>query len=549
MRKAFKKLLGKHQLIGLIAIGLYLSSTATAQDKTYPIKTTAKPDDLKTYEVNNADGSINLLFIKKGKKNQIYANYIFDKSLNLVKETEEELDVEQVKKKSDTWGSSWAYIAGYGGIGGIIRDSVLSVENNMTGGLVLMTGYIGWTSTRNPMNGQAITSQGFVARQKVKVKDEETGFKLTMIGFQTDAPAEYFSSGKSVSNFGGSMGRDIGFAGQKRVASSTGDVMVISTILTMGKVDKATGERMYGNNFKFLAQRFSAKTLEKISETPFAFKYSYAKLYDQPATDESNDMLLIFAPTHGDTKPFHNPNKNEYAYMRIGVDTKIKETVMFNSPYGRLNNLQIYNLGDETVIMGTSKAGNESKYASFVPFKGDDDQLVVVRIKNGQTPVVKATAIKSLKIELSRFAANDAIKTTDNQVWVTGQHFVQKDADPAKWGNIYAFGIGADGGIVQHLILQQTEKMSEKSPAPVSLQKLSDGSFLWSTYEFTKKGNMYPKYAKISNGNLGAVVYPGDKQYVVNDKFPSYLSPDKKELIYFGNTEDNKQLWLHKLTF
>lgn len=532
--------------LGIMVSCLFVSAMLSAQDKTYPIKTSAKPDDIKTFAVDPADGKISMLFIKKGKKHEVYTNYQFDKNLNLTAETEEELDVAQAKKKATSWGGNLSFVLGSGSIGGIIRDSVLSVDNNLLGGLVLMNGYIGWTSMRNPMNGQVISSQGFVYREKVKVKDDATGRKLMMVAYQTDAPAEFFATGKSVSNFGNSVGRQVGMDGQKKVSSSSGDVMVVSFINTAGLKDEATGERIYGSEFRFLAQRYSAKNLQKVAETPFEFKYSSRKLFDQPATDGSNDMMVIFAPAGGVSKAYSNPNKNEYEYIRIGVDTKIKERTKFTSPYGRLNNLYIYNFGDETVIMGTSKAGSESKYADFVAFKGNDDHLVFIRIKNGQEAIVKATPIKSLAIEISRFASNDAIKTTDNQVWITGQAYEKKDNDPEKWGNIYAFGISPDGSISKHLVLPQTEKTSEKAPSPLSLTKLNDGSLLWSAYEITKKGNLYPKYAKITNGSLGAIVYPGDKKYVVNDKFPLYISSDKKELIYFGNTEDNKQFWLHK---
>lgn len=554
MEKSIQKFKSGVKNFGLMATCLFTTVTAIAQDKTYPIKTTAKPDDLKTYEVSEANGNINLLFTKKGKKNEVYTNYVFDKDLNLVTETEEELSIEQVKSKSSFW-SGWSK---YINKSGIIRDSVLSVENNMLGLLTLKTGYIGWHtwSYANPAGGTTtVSGVGFVEREKVKVKDDATGRRLQMVAYQTDAPAEFFATGKSVSStIGMSTGGTIagktrgGFDNDKRVSSITGDVMVVSCINTLGLKDKTTGEMIKGANIWYVAQRFSAKTLQKITDTKFEFQYSTKMLYNQEATDDSHDILLIFAPTHGGVKPYFAPNKSEYEYIRIGVDTKIKERVKFISPYGRLNSLQIYNFDDETVIFGTSKAGREDKYADFVAFKGGDDHLVTIRIKNGQEPVIKATPMKNLGIEIQRFASKDVVKTTDNQLWITGQANNQKDAekDPEKWGDIYAFNIAADGSVVKNLVLPQVEKKSEQAAAPVSLIQLNDGSLLWNTYEYTKKGNMYPKYAKINNGNLGAIVFPGDKKYVVNDMFPFYLSSDVKYLLYFGNTEDNKQFWLHK---
>ncbi|WP_293300049.1 hypothetical protein, partial [Pedobacter sp. UBA4863] len=456
----------------------------------------------------------------------------------------EELDMEQAKKKSTFWSDFFNTSSS-----GIIRDSVLSVENNILGNLVLMTGYIGWRSMelQTPTGKKHITDQGFIYREKVKIKDDASGRRLTMVGFQTDAPSEFFSTGRTMSNWDMSNSKTYG-NGQKRVSSSSGDVMVVSCVNTLGMKDPATGEKIFGTNIRYVAQRYSAKNLQKIAETPFDFKYSYKKLYDQPATDGSNDMLMLFAPTHGGVKPYFAPNKSEYEYLRIGVDTKTKERTKFISPYGRLNNVYIYNLNDETIILGTSKAGNEDKYADFTSFKGNDDQLIVIRIKNGQKAVVKATAMKSIGVELSRFSANGAIKTAENQVWIAGQAFEKKENDPEKWGNIYAFNISTDGSLVKNLTLPQVEKASEKMASPVYLLKLNDGDLLWAAYEITKKGNMYPKYAKISNGNLGTVIFPGDKKYVVSDRYPMYISPDNKELIYFGNTEDNKQLWLHKQT-
>src|SRR5690606_749828 len=105
------KIRNKIPLIKLSAVTacLLISATLSAQDKTYPVKTTAKPDELKTYEVSETDGSINLLFTKKGKKYEIYTNYVFDKDLNLVTETEEEMDVEKAKKNYSTFGRGLSF--------------------------------------------------------------------------------------------------------------------------------------------------------------------------------------------------------------------------------------------------------------------------------------------------------------------------------------------------------------------------------------------------------------------------------------------------------
>jgi len=531
--------------LGIMASCLLVSAMLSAQDKTYPIKTSAKPNDLKTYEVNEANGNISILFTKKGKKNEIYSNYVFDKDLNLVSETEEEMDVEQAKKKLVTSGSVTGYILGIGSMGGIIKDNVLTVENSIVGAMTIKKGYIGWGAIRNPMNGQMIYQEGFFARETVKPKGDN-GRRLIAIAFQTDAPGEYFSDSKSFGGRSFTTSKTAATGRAKLLSDATGDVVVVSTLNTIGTKDPTTGEKIFGSNFKFLAQRYSAENLELKAETAFEFPFSYEFLFKQEATDGSNDILLIMAPGMGATKKYSNPNKNEYVYLRIDIDTKIKERVMFNSPYGRLNNLCAYNFGEETIIMGTSKAGNESKFASFVPFKSDDNQLVIIKIRSGQEPIVKATPINSLAAPIINFAANDALQTTDNQIWITGQVYEKKGNDPEKWGNAYAFDIAPDGSISKHLVLSQTEKTSEKAASPISLTKLNDGSLFWNTYEYTKKGNMYPKYAKITNGNLGSVVFPGDKKYIVNETFPFYVSSDKKYLLYFGNTEDNKQLWLYK---
>src|SRR6218665_264089 len=119
----------------LMASCILTSAFIYAQDKTNVVKTSVKPGDMKTYTVKE-DGSINLLFSRKGKKHELYFNYGYDKDLNLVTETEEELDIEKAKKNFSQ--------SGIIGINyessGIIRDSVLSVENNKLGQLVLMTG-------------------------------------------------------------------------------------------------------------------------------------------------------------------------------------------------------------------------------------------------------------------------------------------------------------------------------------------------------------------------------------------------------------------------
>ncbi|TZF85879.1 hypothetical protein FW774_02065 (plasmid) [Pedobacter sp. BS3] len=124
---------------------------------------------------------------------------------------------------------------------------------------------------------------------------------------------------------------------------------------------------------------------------------------------------------------------------------------------------------------------------------------------------------------------------------------LREDTKPRRSDN-YGFVIDAQGNIKAHYVFPQTEPASEKASAPQLLSVLNDGSVLWATYEYTKKGNKYPKYMPITNGKAGSIVYPGNKQYVINDKFPVYLSSDKTTLFYLGNTTDDKQLWLHKVS-
>lgn len=528
----------------------FTATALYAQDKTYLIKTSIKPDDLKTYEVTE-DGSINLFFTKKGKKHEVYGTYVFDKSLNLITETEEEMDIEQAKKKLVTSGSVTSYILG-GSMGGIIKDNVLTVENNATGFMNIKKGYIGWGATKHPMTGAQIYQEGFYARETIKPK-ADNGRRLMLVAFQTDAPGEYFSDSKSVT--GGSTYNNTHAGGKGRMLSeASGDLLVVSVINTIGTKD-ANGEKIFGANIKFLAQHYSAETLEMIAETSFEFQYSYELTARQQATDGSNDLLLIMAPGMGATKQYTNPNKNEYVYLRIGKDTKIKEQIAFTVPYGKLKNVAIGNNGNETLIFGTSEAGNEKKFASFVPTnKQKDDQLVVVSLKDGK-PVVNSLPVASLNSITkggsayagSGLSITNILKLTDGSYAISGQGFQTKDI--TIYGDNYAFAISNDGKINAHYVMPQVEGSSEKMASPHTLAELDNGILFWGTYEVTKKGNLYPKYVKIDKGTLGTVVIPGDKKFVVNDKWNAYLSADKKALIYFGNTEDNKQFWLHKVEF
>lgn len=518
-----------------------------AQDKTYPIKTSVKPDDLKTYEVNEADGTINLFFTRKGKKHEVYGTYVFDKDLTLVTETEEEMDAEQAKKKLVSYGSVTSYVLG-GSMGGIIKDNVLTVENNATGVMNIKKGYIGWGATKHPMTGAQIYQEGFFARETIKPK-ADNGRRLSLVAFQTDAPAEYFADSKSVT--GGSTHSHTQAGGKGRLLSdASGDMLVISVINTIGTKD-ANGEKIFGSNIKFLSQHYSAETLEMVAETPFEFQYSYELMARQQATDGSNDLLLIMAPGMGATKQYSNPDKNEYVYLRIGKDTKIKERVAFTVPYGKLKNVAICNNGNETLIFGTSEAGNEKKFASFVPTnKQKDDQLVVVLLNEGKSSVTSLPVASLAGITKGEspyagtgLSVTNIVKLDDGSYILSGQGYQTKDI--TIYGDNYAFAIGSDGKINAHYVMPRLEGSSEKMASPHTLADLKNGTVFWGTYEVTKKGNLYPKYIKIDKGVPGPVVFPGDKKYVVNDKWQAYLS-DKNELIYFGNTEDNKQFWIHK---
>lgn len=534
-----------------VILGLPLFSLS--QEKIYPIKTNAKPSQLSTYKVDEANGRIDLLFVKKEKKADLYATYAFDKDLNLVEEKEEELEIEQAKKKMINWGSTTSFALG-GTMGGIIKDNVLSVENNLTGVMSLKKGYIGWTAIKNPMNGSVIMDQGFIARETVKPTTTDNR-KLSLVAFKTDMPGEYFSEGRSLTS---KYGKEKNMAGAKSASEATGDVVVVSSLKTFGVIDKSGMEKIPANDFKFLVQRFSAEKLEKTAETSFDLGYINTLLHKQDALDDSGDLLLIMSPNMG-IKQFVNPNKNEYTYLRIGKDTKVKEKVSFNSPYGKLHNITIYTIADETYIVSTTEEGNENKYIPMVPLnRMKDTHLMVIKIEAGKQEYLTTTPISTLQSITNGgtayagkgFLHNNIVKLADNSIFISGQGYTIQD-NANNYGDNYAFLIAADGKIKKHFTMPKLEKndAAEKIMSPQITKLLNNGSIFWNVYEFTKKGNMYPKYVCISNGAASAITYPGNKQFVSNEVFPIYVYEDKKAVFFFGNTEDTKQLWINKVTF
>lgn len=545
------------QYLLLTLLEILIAVNLSAQEKIYPIKTTAHPSQLTSYNVDETDGKIELLFTKKGKKEDVYSNYVFDKNLALVKEVEEEQTKEKAKAKYTFW-DAVDYSNG-GTIGEIIKDNVLTVENNATGVMSIKKGYIGMTMRKNPMTGGMVKAVGFVEREKVKPKMDDNR-KLTLVTFQTDAPGEYFSNtltqnADNQANFGREK---VAGLGTKLLSDATGDVLIVSSLASFGVLD-GQKEKLGSNDLKFLAQRFSATTLEKLEESPFELGYIAKMLFKQEATDGSGDLLLIMAPYTG-IKQYVHPNKNEYTYLRIGKNTKIKEKINFNSPYGRLNNISINNFGNATYLFSTSEEGNKDKYfLSISEGRHKDDQLITIKFKDGKQEYLTSTPIASL-ISITNepkniysgkgFIQKSIVSLKDGAIFISGQGFTTKETENI-YTNIFGFLINGQGKITNHYVLPKLEAngLSEKASSPQNTSLLNDGSILWGSYEFTKKGNMYPKYAKINNGALGPLVFPGDKKYVVNDIFPVYLFSNKKELLYFGNTEDNKQFWLHKISF
>lgn len=541
--------------LSIIILAAVSSIAAIAQDdKTYSFTTKSKGDDLVSYEVNEKSNEIKLLFVKKGRKADVYDNYVFDTDLKLITTSEEELEKEKAKSKFTFWDALEEQTVA--GNTQVLKDNLLTVENNAVGQMVIKKGYIGMNTNTNPISGKKQTSVGFVATEKAKAKSEDNR-KLGMMAFRTDMPSEQFNATFTTGN-----GRSIG-GGQKVLSEASGDLLVIATLL-QHNVDGPNGKEVVDACIKYVAMKFSATSLDKIAESPFEFQYHSEILYQQDATDGTNDLLMIFAPAVA-PKRFANPNRKDYIYVRVSRNAEIKEQVSFESPFFRMNSVSINQVNGSTYIVSTGDSKEKEKYFPLVKFSNEDDQLAVIKL-NGKS--VEYTTITPVADLAKSFSGVDKVKPfagagfqaaefkllSDNSFFITGQEYKLGGDLKKTYGDFYGFHIGPDGKIKRHFAVARKEDNgpSESTVASqIVVPASSDNSFFWTMLEYNKKSNAYPKYVLVDTkvGAIGNVTVPGNAEYFVNDNFPAYFYKDKKEMFFFGNTGDGKQLWLHKVKF
>jgi hypothetical protein len=541
-----------------------LSVSALAQDKTQLLTTKFKPEDLTSYKVDEAASKIDLLFIHKGRKEDVYNNFSFSTDFKLLNSSEEELEKEKAKSKFSFW-DAVNYSSG-GGVSDIIKDNVLTVENNITLSMSLKKGYIGSVYWKHPMTGNMMKRVAFVARETVKAKTADDR-KLTLAAFKTDAPSEYFASSFTMNadNAGMSAGKKTIGGKSQTLSDASGDVLILATLSAQGILGPKGKEMIPDNWIKFVAQRYSASTLEKTAETAFEIPYHSEPLYRQDATDGSGDLIVILAPAFG-VKKYMNPNKQEYVYIRIAKDASIKENFTFECPFSRLNNIAIHNDGNETYIIGTGDESNNGKYFPFIAVKQNDKQIAIIKLKEGKKEFSTTLPVANLKgltanIGGSKAEAYDGkglilkgfLKLQDNSIFINGQGYTEKEGTKT-YGDFYGFTISPTGIINKHYVIerQESNKASEGELArQLIFMPKGKNIMMWTAFEYTKRGDAYPKYTNINliNGSASALAVPGNKQFFVNENFPAYVYTDNSKMFFFGNDEGNKQLWMHTVTF
>ncbi|UTW61953.1 hypothetical protein KFE98_18370 [bacterium SCSIO 12741] len=502
---------------------------------------------------DDASKTFKMYFVTKEKKKSLrFYIYTFDYDLNLVSEEEEVQELEKVKTKykwvrykgeDETVYEGVTVSATLTGTAQFQKKEIIKKYNWGTGGYTYKT----------------------KLGEKLKPKSDE-GKKM------------FFYGGRDLNETGEAMGL-VGLKPEKRIAEMGKEMMHYRVI----KVDK---------NLDVVSQ--DDLVLESIHYPTWI-----GNLVDGE-TGEISDMIAVLVPFKASGYKKIAKVPNQYVYVRIGTDGKIKEHISFTTKLHTWKVVGAYEKAGQVVLYGPGK--NDKVEKTF--YKGQSPQAMekgfdafqMASFRDGKLSFITAPTFDEFKAKARKPEGQKKDKVYDGRtvaingldILNNGEIFVHAQdwkIDPLSkttgvvYDEVYVFHFGKDG-ILKHAYGIENPQRGWGSNATVRGYPLEaityegvDGNYWWlsvfvktiysytsdyySTATATYKVTTYePRYQALfgkinDNGTAKFNVLGGENVYLYN-KYPTLSVNGGNEVIFLGfegnkkGANKGKVFWLGK---
>lgn len=522
---------------------LFIACIAQCQtldiEKSYDVSKDAMKGFLQMVENDEAKQQLTFIYRVRAKRNQAkFITYVFDYNFNMINQSEEIVDMEKelpAKYRPKRYKGEVREVEG------------LYVEPNMMGTLVLKRKVtrFAWNWFTNGYN----TTVSVEGKLKAKTDDDK---KLFYHGHTEDL------------NNGTAM------------------------ILAGEKGTPKGGPLNHMMNYHFIKYDINLTKLADVVvnfETPQSIVASYSYPIEDEA--EKTDYIVVFAGTK--VKRYMGPmswskSAQEYTYVRVGYDGKLKDKISFTSPNSiwRVDDFMIAKDG-AVYFYGPSNGETDDYFQNIAEVSGDKQKwpnFQLAKVDGGKMEFCTSTSMEDFKTKLKaqpdgkkgeaysgrRVTFTESIATSSKDFILSGQNYgMNRNAKGQIIGREYQdlimFHFDPKGTLISQYTMNK--KQAAGSPDYQFFETSSDGkSLYWSFFDnvdtktvkeldfVIEKPLGVPKMAKI---DLAAGKFDKYSEFGNGDNFVHYATlnylkfTNTNQVTFLGENKKGSALWFARV--
>lgn len=522
-------------MLALCLVTGAVSAQTLDVEKTYEVSKEAMKGFIQSVENDESKQQLTFIYRVRAKKNQAkFITYTFDYNFNLVNQSEEIIDFEKEipgKYKPKKYKGEEYSVEG------------LYVEPNMFGNLVLKRKV---TSFKwNWLQLRYNWSTSVEGKLKAKTDDDKKLFYHSHVENLNDGTA---------------------------------------MILAGEKGTPKEGPFNHMMNFHFLKYDVNLTKLADVTVN-FESPQALVEIFGYPTDDDEDrsDLIAIFAPFKG--KGYVGPKiwgktPNEYTYVRLSYDGKIKDKITFNSP-GSIWRIDDFVFGKDGAVYFYGPANQETdEYFTTRQEIGGDKQkwprFQLAKFMNGKMEFISSTTMDEFKAKLKaqpdgkkgesysgrRIAFTEAIISPTNEIVLAGQNYGMNRNEKGQivgreYEDLVMFHFDAAGKLISQYTMNKKNKST--SPDEQFFEFSTDGKSMYWTFfdnvasKIVKELDLtidkplgVPKMAKI---NLATGTFDKYSEFGKGENFAHYNTlnylkfTNTNQVNFLGENKKGSVLW------
>lgn len=352
----------------------------------------------------------------------------------------------------------------------------------------------------------------------------------------------------------------------------TGEVMILVGI--KDKINKDADA--YRQNKDYVVLKFN-KDVELIGETSFSFDHPMTPAFSRFIQNEEGGvggMAFVFAPMGGQgMNKVADPNKNNYAYVRVDAQPNVVDNIRFDSPapYWQINEMVVDYTNDDIYLFGPSAMGKD-KYYNQLTSTSKFKAVQLMKVSGNALEYLTETDLPEFEAKLKKPADQKKAPAYEGKKFQIANYMIASNGDffvsgqkfkPSKEGNQYHDIVGFhfdSKGILKSQYSVDTKESNKYSKAHGTeqffIENADHSKMYWFQNEIVgvsmARGKMlsYPSIGSVhlADGNISNfTTFGGEEGYYLDPSYP-FLETDKgSTIVFFGSDRKGKEIWFARI--